>query len=371
MTEILRNQVLRNHKDTVFRMLYKNPKNALELYNGLCGKHYTDETQLRYNTLENAVYMNIKNDVSFLIHDHTVLYEQQATWNPNMPLRNLYYIADIFHNYEKNEQELSIYGTGRIELPNPEFVVFYNGGGRYPEYSELRLSDSFRSGEDSAIGSVSGNSIGSGRIVTGANGANSANSANGVNDANSVNNSIIKEEPSLELKVKVYNVSKGKNEGLKRSCPVLDQYVTYTELIKEYREYMPLEEAVEKAVNECIRNGILKDFLMHQKAEVVKMSIYEYDEKEERRRMLKAERAEGYKEGETIGEERGEARGKVIGEAIGESKGEAKNILASVKRLCDKKVAASIEEACEILDISPAKYEAAKKLVGELEMTMA
>ncbi len=333
LTEIIRNQVLRNHKDTVFRMLYKNPKNALELYNGLCGKHYTDETQLRYNTLENAVYMNIKNDVSFLIHDHTVLYEQQATWNPNMPLRNLYYIADIFHNYEKNEQELSIYGTGRIELPNPEFVVFYNGGGKYPEYSELRLSDSFKGGGDSAK----------------------------------------KEEPSLELKVKVYNVGKGKNEELKRSCPVLDQYVTYTELIKEYREYMPLEEAVEKAVNECIRNGILKEFLMRQKAEVVKMSIYEYDEKEERRRMLKAEWAEGYKEGETIGEERGkvigeavgEERGKAIGEAIGESKGEAKNILASVKRLCDKNIAASIEEACELLDISPEKYEAAKELVGE------
>ena len=90
-------QVIRNHKDTVFCMLYKNPKNALELYNGLCGKYYTDETQLRYNTLENAVYMNIKNDVSFLIHDYTVLYEQQAAWNPNMPLRSLYYIADIFH----------------------------------------------------------------------------------------------------------------------------------------------------------------------------------------------------------------------------------------------------------------------------------
>ncbi len=316
MTELSRNQILRNHKDTVFRMLYKNPKNALELYNGLCGKHYTDETQLKFNTLDNAVYMNIKNDVSFLIHDHTVLYEHQATWNPNMPLRNLYYIADIFHNYEKNEQEFSIYGTRKIELPNPEFVVFYNGGGRYPEYSELRLSDSFKGG----------------------------------------GNSFQKEEPSLELKVKVYNVSKGRNKALKRKCPVLDQYVTYTELIKEYREYMPLEEAVEKAVNECIENDILKEFLMHQKAEVVKMSIYEYDEKEERRRMLKAEREDGYKEGE----KRGEARGK----AIGESRGEAKTILASVKRLCDRHIAASIEEACEILDISPEKYEAAKKLVG-------
>ena len=301
-------EAIRNHKDTVFRMLYKDPKNALELYNGLCGRNYTDETQLRFNTLENAVYMNVKNDVSFLIHDYTVLYEQQATWNPNMPLRNLYYIADIFHNYEKNEQEYSIYGTRKIELPKPEFVVFYNGEGKYPEYSELRLSDSFKGGDSACESSAE------------------------------------KEEPSLELKVKVYNVSKGRNETLKSRCPVLEQYVTYTELIKEYRENMPLEEAVEKAVNECIRNGVLKEFLMRQKAEVVKMSIYEYDEKEEQRRMYK----EAYREGEAIGEE--------------------KTILASIEQLCNKNIASSVEEACEILDIPLEKYEAAKKLTKEMAM---
>ena len=306
-------EVVRNHKDTVFRMLYKNPKNALELYNGLCGKNYTDETQLRYNTLENAVYMNVKNDVSFLIHDHTIMYEQQATWNPNMPLRNLYYIADIFHNYERNEQELSIYGTRTIELPNPEFVVFYNGGGRYPEYSELRLSDSFKCGG---------------------------------------------EEPSLELKVKVYNISKGRNEALKNRCPVLAQYVTYTELIKTYRESMPLEEAVEKAVDECIKNGILKEFLMHQKAEVVKMSIYEYDEKEERRRLLK----EAYREGE----EAGESRGAAIGAARGEARGRAGNIVESIESIRNKGY--SLEEACELLSISEEKYENAKKLMGEITL---
>lgn len=307
-------EVVRNQKDTVFRMLYKNPKNALELYNGLCGKNYTDETQLRYNTLENAVYMNIKNDVSFLIHDHTMLYEQQATWNPNMPLRSLYYITDIFHNYEKNEQELSIYGTSIIELPNPEFVVFYNGRGKYPEYSELKLSDSFKGGE----------------------------------------NNTQNQEPSLELKVKVYNISKGRNKALKNRCPVLAQYVTYTELIKEYRESMPLEEAVEKAVNECIKNGILKEFLMHQKAEVVKMSIYEYDEKEERRRLLKAAREEAYKEGTEVGETRGVVRG------------EAESLVKSIESIQNKGY--SLQEACELLSISYEKYQQAKRIVIEQEL---
>ncbi len=116
---------------------------------------------------------------------------------------------------------------------------------------------------------------------------------------------------------------------------------------------MSLEEAIEKAVNECIRNGILRDFLMHQKAEVVKMSIYEYDEKEEQRRLYN----EAYEDGEIAGEARGETRGK--------ANGEAKIILEAVERLCDKNIADTIEKACEILDIPLEKYESAKKLVGE------
>ncbi len=95
-------------------------------------------------------------------------------------------------------------------MPNPEFVVFYNEEGRYPEYSELRFSDSFKSGGDS-VNSAIGNTSSEDR----SNGSESSASAN------SVNSSILKEEPSLELKVKVYNFSKGKNEAFKRRCPVV------------------------------------------------------------------------------------------------------------------------------------------------------
>ena len=89
----MKKQVNRNYKDTVFRMLFKEAKNALTLYNSLNGTHYTDAAMLEYNTLENAIYMNVKNDVSFLIASRMNLYEHQSTWNPNMPLRNLLYAA--------------------------------------------------------------------------------------------------------------------------------------------------------------------------------------------------------------------------------------------------------------------------------------
>lgn len=76
----------RKYKDTVFRMLFADAGNALSLYNGLNGTNYTDVAMLQYNTLENAIYMNVKNDVSFLIGHWMNLYEHQSTWNPNVPL---------------------------------------------------------------------------------------------------------------------------------------------------------------------------------------------------------------------------------------------------------------------------------------------
>ena len=81
--------VNRTFKSTVFIMLFEDKKNLLELYNAISGKHYTDPELLEINTLENAIYMSIKNDVSFLIDGRLSLYEHQSTYNPNLPLRFL------------------------------------------------------------------------------------------------------------------------------------------------------------------------------------------------------------------------------------------------------------------------------------------
>ena len=238
----------RNFKDTVYRMLFKELINALSLYNSLNGTAYTDESMLEFNTLENAIYMGIKNDLSFLIMDQMHLYEQQSTYTPNMPLRDLFYVTDLLQAYVKDK---SLYSSKRIKVPTPHFVVFYNGTAKLQEKIELKLSDSFEVETD---------------------------------------------EPELELKVQILNINPGMNEELKEKCPVLKEYVIYVEKIREYVKSMPLEEAVEKVIEECVRNNILREFLLKQRAEVFKMSIYEYDEERELKIIRADERELGREE---------------------------------------------------------------------------
>ena len=92
----------RNYKDTVYRMLFKKPENALSLYNSLNGTNYTDTSMLEFNTLENAIYMSMKNDISFLIMNQMHLYEHQSTLTPNMALRDLFYVADLLQVFTKD-----------------------------------------------------------------------------------------------------------------------------------------------------------------------------------------------------------------------------------------------------------------------------
>ncbi len=241
----------RNQKDTVYRMLFREPENALSLYNGLNGTEYTDVSELEFNTLENAIYMGMKNDLSFLIMDQMHLYEQQSTFTPNMPLRDLFYVADLL---QANVKDKTLYSSRQIKIPTPHFVVFYNGVLKQPERMELKLSDAFE---------------------------------------------VQTKHPELELKVQMFNINSGMNEALKEKCSALREYMIYVEKIRSYTRIMPLEEAVEKSVDECIQDNVLREFLRRQRAEVVKMSIYEYDEERE----LKLIRADEREIGKEIGRE--------------------------------------------------------------------
>ena len=251
----------RNFKDTVGRMLFARPENALQLYNALNGTDYTDSSVIEFNTLENAIYLGMKNDLSFIIAYRTSLYEFQSTITPNMPLRNLFYISDIFQGYVRNR---TLYSSRCIKIPAPRFIVLYNGIRPMPEQVEYKLSDAFE---------------------------------------------VHEEDPQLELKVTVLNINEGMNEELKSRCPVLKEYMEYVGAVRRNMEHMPLDEAVDAAIEYCIKNNILKDFLLEQKAEVKKMSIYEFDEEREMEMIRQDERAEG----EQAGLERGRAEGREEG----------------------------------------------------------
>lgn len=254
----------KNYKDTVYRMLFGQAKEALSLYNSLNGTSYTDASVLEFNTLENAIYMGMKNDLSFLVMEQMHLYEQQASYTPNMPLRDLFYVADLLQAFVKDK---SLYSSKQIKLPTPHFVVFYNGLQKLPERQVLKLSDAFEIQTDC---------------------------------------------PELELKVLVLNINPGMNEELKNKCPALKEYVIYVEKVRCYAKALPLEEAVEKAINDCINENVLRDFLLKQKTEVFKMSIYEYDEERERKLMLADERELGREEGRKEEKENTDTAIKVI-----------------------------------------------------------
>ncbi len=250
-------KVQRNYKDTVFRMLFREKDNLLSLYNALNGTVYEETDKLEITTLENAVYMNYKNDISFVFDFELMLYEHQSTCNPNMPLRDLLYVTRVLQNRIQNE---NLYSKSLIRIPAPRFIVFFNGTDIHPEQQILYLSDAFEKKQDN---------------------------------------------PSLELSVIVYNINLGHNQELLEACHLLKEYAQYVALVRTYAEELPLSEAVEKAVDDCIRNGILSDFLAKNRAEAIAVSIFEYDEEKHMRSERKEWREIGYREGREEGIETG------------------------------------------------------------------
>ncbi|MDO4331614.1 MAG: hypothetical protein Q4C58_02885 [Eubacteriales bacterium] len=233
--------VMRKYKDTIFRMLYKDKKELLQLYNALNETFYDNPDDLEVYTLESAIFMNVKNDVSFLLDSTLNLYEQQSSFNPNMPLRDLIYVARQLEKYFRNE---SIYSSKLIKIPVPRFVVFYTGTKDQPERQILKLSDAFQ------------------KEVT---------------------------VPELELKVLMLNINSGKNKELLEKCRTLKKYCIYVDRVRRYAKEMRIDEAVKRTVNKCIQEGILAEFLLTQKAEVMAMSIFEYNEEIELKKIREDE----------------------------------------------------------------------------------
>ncbi len=247
----------RMYKSRIFAMLFSDRNELLKLYNAINGTSYDDPDLLQVNTLENAVYMSMQNDVSFIIDMRLNLYEHQLTYSPNLPVRYLLYVADVYSDYTK---DMNLYGTKAVKLPTPRFVIFYNGQAEQPDRKELKLSELF---------------------------------------------SIPDADPSLELKAVMLNINKGHNRKLMETCRTLQDYAEYTFRVREYAAEMPLDLAVEQAITECISEGILADFLRKNRAEAKKVSIYEYDEERHMRQTREEGMEEGYANGFSQGIEQG------------------------------------------------------------------
>ncbi len=291
--------VYRTYKDRVFRMLFSNRKRLLELYNALNDTDYTDEEELTINTLENAIFMKMKNDVSFVIDSDICLFEHQSSYCPNMALRGFLYFADL---YKKQIRNAELSGTRKIWIPTPRYIVFYNGLEKKTEEFTQSLSESFENHR----------------------------------------------EGCMELTVRIININYGQNRKLMEKCRTLSDYAYFVAEIRKNLETMELDQAVERAVDTCIEKDILREFLREQKAEVIAMSIYEYNEEYVKKTLLE----DGYDKGKEDGFLEGEARGKTEGRAV--------TLVRSIEAAM-KNFHVNLEEACAGLDITVEEYEKAKK----------
>ena len=253
--------VNRNYKDRLFRLVFREKKDLLDLYNAIRGTNYTDTEALEITTLEDVVYMKMKNDVSFLIHNILNLYEHQSTFNPNMALRGLLYLSDEYRRYIATE-ELNLYSSKLMRIPMPQYFIFYNGLREVEERTVLPLSDAFI-------------------------------------------NQDAKGESCLEFKAIMLNINYGHNKELMEQCVKLKHYAQFVAKIREYlAQGLGIGEAARQAVDDCIKNGILAEILSANRAEVLNLVLTEYDEESH----IAGEKEISYEEGYDKGYDKGESR---------------------------------------------------------------
>ncbi|MBQ1171779.1 MAG: hypothetical protein IIX48_04165 [Lachnospiraceae bacterium] len=290
--ERLRNSVFRPKKqvkDIVFRLIFGNNKEALlQLYNALNKTKYTDPNELRIVTLDNAIYISMKNDLAFLLVGTINMYEHQSTVNPNMPVRFMIYLAQEYQMFVESASS-SLYGNKLIPLPPPQCVVFYNGTEETPDEYELRLSSAF------------------------------------------CNQDV---KPAAEVIVRVVNINYGHNEYLMQGCELMSQYAEFVEITREYALlYDDREEAMNAAIDYCIAHGILEDILRKHRSQILGSLLEDFDEKKYAKTLREEGREEGWEAGLQAGRESGLRDGREAGLQDGRQEGRQEMAKAIARQL--------------------------------------
>ncbi len=247
----------KEYKSDVFSMLLQDKKRAMEIYNAINGTDYDDPELVEMTTLDDKSFsLTVRNDASFILDANLSLYEHQSTYCPNMPLRDLLYFASIIQKRIK-AQKRDIYGGRILKIPVPHFVVFYTGKEDAPDQYDLRLSDAFEKET---------------------------------------------KNPEIELVCHVYNINSGKNTPLLSKCQTLREYMYFVDMVRKNNEISGnLEDAIEKAINQCMEENVLRDFLAQHREEVMHVMTLDYTFE----RRLEMQRAEAIEDGERIGKEIG------------------------------------------------------------------
>ena len=250
----------RTYKDRLFKIIFEDKKELLSLYNALTGKNYQNPDELEINTIDDVIYMHLKNDMSFILDDWQNLFEQQSTFNPNQPLRGFFYFADL---YKVKYFGKKIYSTRLLKIPTPQYIVFYNGTTNMPDKKELRLSDAFQQPT---------------------------------------------EQPDIEVVAHMLNINYGHNKELMERCRKLKEYAQFIDIIRHYlreNKQWSNEQAISKAIDDCIQNNILRDILQKERLRVMASILSEFDEVGYKEMIRQEAYEDAYEEGHEAGLEEG------------------------------------------------------------------
>ena len=245
------------YKDSLFRFIFgreENKQNLLDLYNALNNSNYKNIDDLQINTLDNVIYMSMKNDVSFMLDSQMVLLEHQSTFNPNMPLRGFLYFARLYESLiSVKMNRKTIYWPKLVKIPTPHFIVLYNGEDKdLGDSITLKLSDAFEYPDK-------------------------------------IN--------SYEWTATMINVNYGRNKELLVKCKKLKDYSYFVDTVRKFSKIFEFSKAVDKAVDKCIKEGALADILQKFRAEVKSMLLTEFDEEREWKLIAEGFRELGFDEG--------------------------------------------------------------------------
>ena len=218
----------KEYKDRLFKFIFGNPDNkqwTLSLYNAMNGTDYTNPDGIRFNTIGDAVYMGMKNDVSFIICFEMNLWEHQGSFNPNMPMRFFLYAGRLYEKYITTSNYYQ-YSRSLQPVPRPVCVCFYNGTEEQPEKQVLKLSDAYQG------------------------------------------------EGDIEVRVTMLNINCGKNQRLMDACEPLKEYAWLVDTVRRHQqEKMDLDAAVDAAISEMPDEYAIKPFLVENRAEGTKILI--------------------------------------------------------------------------------------------------
>ncbi len=295
----------REYKDGIFRSLFNDEENLLELYSALSGKEYPKDTPVEIVTLDNVVFDDIKDDLAFIVEEKfIILTEHQSTLCPNIPVRMFSYLA---REYEKITDKSAIFSTTLQPIPTPELYMFYNGKTEMPPEWTMKLSDAF-AGECDII--------------------------------------------SAEVIVKAINVNYDSGAELLEKCKTLNGYSLLIHKIRRYYdETHDLEYAVDRAIRECLAEGVLTEFLSRQKGAI--MSILEANLTREERDKVREH--DGYVKGHAEGHAEGLEEGKAIGKEEGILEENRRLNLEHAVKL--KSMGMSFEQISEVTELSIEEIE--------------